>query len=131
MTSFDRHLARGLDRARQHAGRSVVYSRGGESVTVTALRGNSRYQLEENTGFVTEKEVRDFIIEAEPLRALVFDGSIFEPKTGDRIVETVHGRTRTFSVRPPSPATPHWSWVDPDETTMRIHTELSEEATAS
>lgn len=131
MTRFDRHLARGLDRARQHAGRSVIYQRGAESVTVTALRGSSRYQLEENTGFVTEKEVRDFIIEAEPLQALSLDGASFEPKSGDRIIETLHGRTKAYSVRPPSQGTPAWSWVDPDETTLRIHTELFEEAEAS
>ena len=98
--------------------RSVVYSQGGNSVTVLAVTGKSRFQIDTGAGVVESFESRDFIILATNL---MLSGAMVTPQRGDRISDTQGSQTFVYEVTGPGHE-PCWRWSDPYRTSRRIHT---------
>lgn len=105
---------------KQHAGESLVYSRGAQSVTVTAPMGKTMMRLDNSQtgGAIIEWTDADFLIAAADL---VLGGSAVEPERGDKIRWTKEGITRVFEVLAPG-GEPCWRWSDEHQTVYRIHT---------
>lgn len=62
----------------------VSYSRGQQSVTLSAAAGRSQFEMIDDSGFVTTWESRDFLFEA---CRLVLGGHLVEPAEDDRITD--------------------------------------------
>lgn len=117
-------LRNGMDwlaaKLKQHAGESVVYSRGADSVAVTATLGKTLMRLDstQTGGSLMEWTDADFLIAAEDL---ILASVAVEPERGDKIRWTKGGITRVFEVLAPG-GEPCWRWSDEFQTVMRIHT---------
>lgn len=117
-------LRNGMDwlaaKLKQHAGESLVYSRGVLSATITAPMGKTLMRLDNSQtgGAIIEWTDADFLIAAADL---VLGGSAVEPERGDKIRWSKDGKTRLFEVLAPG-GEPCWRWSDEHQTVMRIHT---------
>lgn len=121
MSAFASAIAQGLDSIGQLAGESIVYSRGAQSVTLTAVPGVTGANLDDagiNVSVLTA--LRDWIIKADDL---VIGGSAVMPKRGDRI--TAGGLV--YEVNVDGEQVYHWS--DPGHTRLRVHTKQIDEVT--
>lgn len=79
-------------------GVEVDYVRASSTIeAVTARVGLREYELTERGGAVTVATVREYIILKTDL---TIDEAAIEPRSGDRISETVGGVVRTFEVMP-------------------------------
>lgn len=98
-----------------HASRDVTYARGADSVTVAATKGQSRFEVTDDTGTSTLLS-EDFII-APAL--LVLDGTTVLPEPGDRITDggVVY---EVMAI----PGEPHWRYTDQYRHQVRIHTKI-------
>lgn len=115
--------------ARQQAGATsggaVTYARaaGGASVDLTgkAWWGRTVFRrnplADQNAASVVFGE-RDYMI---PVADLAQSGTAFHPARGDRITETVGGKSKTFEVIAPQ-GEDVWRYDGPDETLFRVHT---------
>ena len=102
-----------------HMASAVTYSRGADSVSVSASRGRSQFNVEVGGEVYQTTDAQDFIITAADL---VLDGVAVEPIVGDRIVDpaAVDGET-TYEVLAPGEE-PVWRWTDSSHRRRRIHT---------
>lgn len=107
-----------LDQQRAHCSRTVVYRRGEQAVALPAVVGRTRLEADDELGRARE-EVRDYLIQAVDL---LLDGQPAEPQLGDRIVETLGGRTCLYEVLQPRGEDSHFRYVDPGRKAFRIHT---------
>ncbi len=99
---------------KENAGQSIAYTRGPNSVTLTATIGETDYEKEDAHGVIIRFESRDFIIDASDL---LLNGSVVTPQDGDTI--TYGGETyEVLSLDGGRPYEP----TDPYETQWRIHT---------
>lgn len=116
-----------LARKRQEAdGVSVIYRRGAQSVTLTAVPGQSILRLSDRYGNSrVERTQTDYMVLAADLE---LGGSATEPQRGDTIEQTLGGVTLTLKVLPPGEGEPCWRWCDENRTAYRIHTKLIEES---
>lgn len=116
-------IQRGADwlrsRLHDHAGRSVTYTRGEDSVAITATVGFTRYETADEYGVVIERVQRDYIVAAADL---VLDGVLVLPECGDTIEETSGGATKTYEVVTVG-GEKHYRACDPSGTWLRIHTQ--------
>lgn len=114
-----RELIEQLDSAvRSALGVPVVYTRGSDSVQVTAVQGETTAELIDEQGTTVETQVVDFLISKESLDA---EGWFDEPTAGDYIVE--QSPHRVWEVVPVGPE-PCYRFADPSGVTLRIHTQL-------
>lgn len=104
--------------ARQVAGVTIAYLRGGESIELTARVGRSFHTQTDQGGFVTRIEVRDYLLAASEL---VIGGSQVEPAAGDLIQEAVGDTTFTYELLPIDNER-EWRYSDTTRTELRIHT---------
>jgi hypothetical protein len=103
---------------KQHAGETLVYSRGAHSVEITAPPGKTLLSMNDDLGGVrVEWTDADFLIEAIDL---VLNGSQVEPERGDLIRWTTGGRTVVYEVTAPQNEPP-WRWSDGYRLTYRVH----------
>lgn len=102
--------------ARQVAGVSVTYTRGGTRAAITPLEGRTVFASQLDGGPRIEFGDRDYLIEADDLTAFG------EPALGDRIVETLADAERVWEVTTPGTGEPAWRWSDPGHTRYRVHT---------
>lgn len=103
---------------KQHAGESVTYRRGGQSVAVTATVGPQPLRVSDEYGAPrVEWANEDFLIDAADL---VLGGAAAEPAHGDLIERTEGGVTFTYEVTPP-PGEAAWRWADAYRVKYRIH----------
>ena len=79
--------------------RTVTYTRGAYSVSLSATEGNSARDLLDTEGFGERIDTIDFIITRTDL---VLNSVTVLPQRGDTITETYGGKTRTYTVIPPS-----------------------------
>ena len=98
-----------------HASRSVVYTRGAVTATVTATVGRTVHEVINSLGMMVATESRDFIVAASQ----VTQG---EPEAGDRITDTQSGTDYVFEVMPFGKESKCFRYCDADHTYMRIHT---------
>ena len=105
-----------------HMARSVLYSRGEDSVELLATPGRSVFEQVADFGIQQRHEVRDFLVIAADL---VLDGSTVEPAEGDEIRDTVGASVLVYMVQAPGVAgssEPAFRYSDPYRRTLRIHT---------
>ena len=102
-----------------HASRTVNYLRGVSTIpAIAATRGRTEYETTDDEGNVTTSHTDlDWIVDAA---LLVLDGSPIEPRSGDRIVETVGEVTHTYEVLPLAGL--QCFLLDATGTLYRIHT---------
>lgn len=113
MSLFASIIAQGLAAIGQAAGEAALYSRGADSVAVTAVPGRAAGDLDDAGNVVVLSSLHDWIIKAADL---VLIGATVLPKRGDRI--TVGGRVYETSVE----GEQVYSWCDPGHTYLRIRT---------
>jgi hypothetical protein len=102
-----------------HASRTVVYGRGANQTSVTAIIGRTLLKLEDGYGGVHMQWTdRDFLI---PPDELVLAGLQVIPERGDTIRETDNGKIYIYEVNAPG-GEPTWRWSDPHRKLLRIHT---------
>jgi hypothetical protein len=102
-----------------HASRTVIYGRGANQTSVTAIIGRTLLKLEDGYGGVHMQWTdRDFLI---PPDELVLNGSQVIPERGDTIRETDNGKIYVYEVNAPG-GEPTWRWSDPHRKLLRIHT---------
>ena len=102
-----------------HASQSVTYSRGAASVSLSATIGRRIDQVDRESGFHTETEDRDYLIDTADL---VLSGSVTLPEPGDQIVEIDGDKQHTYEVMSPPGDEPHFRYSDNHRVTLRIHT---------
>lgn len=104
-----------------HAGRSVTYTRSGETpITVLATVGETRYDTIESNGYAVQVTVRDYIISADQI---VIDSAQTLPREGDTITDVVNGTSRVFAVFPGGLNGQAFRDSDPQGRRLRIHTQ--------
>jgi hypothetical protein len=111
---------------RQAAGRVITYSRGAESVEITAVAAFSRFSRMNDAGMTIEDVIDDWLIDPADL---VLGGVAVEPAEGDRIIAVSPSATQgditlTYKVLPPSPGESAWRYSDPARQRMRVHTKI-------
>lgn len=114
MSRFHEQLAAGLARLRSRDGVTVTVARGGDSVEVTAVVGQSDHETLDDTGMPVTIQSRDFMLAAADYAPA---GSAVVPLKGDRITEG----TRVYAVRDIGSAA-CWAYSDQGRTTIRVHT---------
>jgi len=102
------------------AGQTITYTRGAESVTLTAWPGETLFALSAPTGAARVAwGDADWLIEAADL---VIGGQAIKPLKGDRVSATINGEACAFEVATPTGETP-WRWSDHmGRTRIRAHT---------
>jgi hypothetical protein len=102
-----------------HASKTVVYARGANQTSVTAIIGRTLLKLEDGYGGVHMQWTdRDFLI---PPDELVLAGAQVIPERGDTIREADNGKIYVYEVNVPG-SEPTWRWSDPHRRLLRIHT---------
>ena len=100
------------------AGETVTVRSGGDDASITAVPGESRYELETREGMTVRVRVRDYLASVADYD---FGLGAVEPKPGDEFDETIGGVVSTFEVYGPG-GQRHWDWWDKGRTVYRIHT---------
>ena len=113
MSRFSDQLTRGLDRLREQAGQTVTYTRGANSVSLTAVVGQSSNDQLDDTGMPITAQSRDYLIKAS---SLVLASVVTLPQQGDQITDS----GATYVVRSVGSEAP-WRYSDLGRTTIRIH----------
>jgi len=105
------------------AGRTVTYTRGAQSTTLTAWPGRTLFarQTEEPGASVVWGE-RDYFFAAA---SLVLSGVLVVPAKGDRItdptvLDPASGQPCVFELATPT-GEPVWRYSDADRTEIRVH----------
>lgn len=102
------------DRLRSSAASTVAYVRSGNTATVPATIGQSRFESQDGNGVIEQWESRDFIIKTEEL-------PYGEPQRGDRIYEQLGGVAQIYEVAAPR-GVPLFHYGDAFQTCVRVHT---------
>ena len=114
MSKFEDRIAQQLARLRKFAGNPVVYRRGSQSATVTAVTGQTEYDATDDAGMPVAQTSRDFLIGTSDL---VLGGVQIEPLAGD-VIEQADGTKNKVL-----PVNNHcWKWSDTGKSQRRIHT---------
>ena len=97
--------------------RTVTYSRGAESVELSATLGSTSYEVTDDAGATVRAKATDFIVSPD---ALVVGGVKVTPQLGDRIEMTAGERVLVFEVLA-LPGGEHFRPADPLAKALRIH----------
>ena len=100
--------------------RAVTYSRGGDSVALSATVGRSSFDVDDGHGML-RFESRDYIVRMD---ALVIGGVTTLPRRGDRITESTAAGDVAYEVVAVA-GSPEWRPCDSARVLIRIHTKLS------
>ena len=104
------------DQLKASASQSVLYTRGANSIPVTATIGKTVFETSSDLGIVERWESRDYLIQAADL-------DLGEPQRGDQIRETQGATIYKYEVMAPGKE-PAFRFSDPYRKTYRIHTKL-------
>ena len=102
------------DRLRSSVASTVAYVRSGNTATVPATIGQSRFESQDGNGVIEQWESRDFIIKTDEL-------PYGEPQRGDRIYEQLGGVAQIYEVAAPR-GVPLFHYGDAFQTCVRVHT---------
>ena len=100
-----------------HMATEVTYARSKQTVTLNATIGRTEFEVNDQYGGLIRSQARDFIVRTEDL---VLGGEPTLPQRGDRIIETIDGRTYTHEVM--SVMGDLWKYGDEHRHSLRIHT---------
>jgi hypothetical protein len=92
----------------------VTYTRGSDSIQISASCGRTQYQVADDTGMSVAAEIMDFIVHAGDLE---IDGSLLVPEGGDTIT-TGRGTYEVMFLAGDG----YWRYSDPYGKAIRIHT---------
>ena len=109
---FDRATIWLAAKTQSAAGRSVVYARPGVRLSINSTRMSEDEQAIDATGAMVIVRQHSFVIIAADLAGL-------EPRSGDRITETVAGAVMTWEVMPHA-GSPCWKWEDDGGLMLRV-----------
>lgn len=101
-----------------HAATTIVYRRGGHSVTLPATAGMTSQETMTPDGAMVAVRRHDWTF---PAADLVINGQLITPQRGDRITVTRNGVTEVYEVQPDA-ATGEPSRVDATGLRLRVHT---------
>src|SRR5262245_34398571 len=105
------------DRLVSAGGRTIVYSRGATSLTLTAIKGSVLLHLSDGMGGTRILRTQDdYIVRAGDLAGL----DPPEPALADCIQD--QAELRNYAPLPPGPGEAHWRYTDSTRVLMRIHT---------
>jgi len=99
---------------------TVVYHRAANSVSLSATRGSTSYEVADMDGLIVRARSTDFIITAA---SLILASVEVLPERGDKIVVTVGSDVFTYEVLDLGDAG-HFRQADPQGITLRIFTKL-------
>ncbi len=104
---------------KSYASRVIVYQRGTNQITLSAVIGRTLLKLEDGYGGVRmEWTDRDFLIAPKDL---VIAGAQVTPERGDMIRESEGNEVFIHEVMVPG-SEPPWRWSDPHRQLFRVHT---------
>lgn len=103
---------------KDHAGTSITYQRGVDTVTITATATLHEYEVVDQDGLSTMVLSRDYLVHAADL---VLGGAEIAPRAGDQITETIGGVACSFEVMPLG-MKKEYEPVDKDGLLLLIHT---------
>jgi hypothetical protein len=116
MPSFADELEDALADIRSEFGASATYYRGQIQFALSdASRGKTDFRFVGEEGQTVRVQSVDWLFSAAELT----DGE--PPKRGDRIGETLGGKTHYYEVASIN-GEPCWAWSDPKKTQYRVHT---------
>lgn len=105
---------------KSHASDSITLSRSGETdVTLSASIGSSEFDTEDENGFLTKVESRDFIVDAADY---AFAAGAVEPARGDQFRETVGSAVHVYEVFSFGSERQLFRYSDAARTRLRVHT---------
>jgi hypothetical protein len=108
------------DKLRHNASTIAWYRRGAASTSIAMQIGSSEFEVQDETGFSTRVETRDYLFNVDEL---LLDGVPVTPLVGDRIIEG--DLTNGFAYDVCAVASePHWQYADPFKRRMRVHTKF-------
>lgn len=116
MTLASRAQAALIRRQKQAGGLAVTYTRGAQSVSLTAWLGRTQFARLGGPGAqgaAVEWGDRDYLFATADLR-------LGEPEVGDRLTEA--GSGLVYEVCTPDTGEPGWRYSDPSRTVIRVHT---------
>lgn len=101
-----------------HASRAITYTRGSDLVTLSAVVGSTPFRVDDIGQGTTRivRSDRDYLIRAD---SLILNGVAVTPRRGDRIVDSVDGKT--YECQPIVDGEPAWRNSDPYGEVYRIH----------
>lgn len=103
---------------KDHAGTSIAYQRGANTVTLTGTATLHEYEIVDQDGFSATVLSRDYIVHAADL---VLGGAEIAPRAGDQITETIGAVACSFEVMPLG-MKKEYEPVDRDGLLLMIHT---------
>ena len=119
--SFAAAIAAAQQTAREATGGEITYARGTLTVTLTAGRGISTFEVQQGD-ILVRVEARDFLIAQEDLKLVGIVETL--PARGDKITETTaDGTTFTYEVLEIG-SEPVWRYADEYRQQIRVHTKL-------
>lgn len=95
MSIFSDAIQSHLDTLLAAAGVEITYSRGDNSVTITAVPGQQPFEAIDQNGVVVESIAQTFVFKQSDL---VLGGSAATPQRNDLITRTVNGQTAQYRV---------------------------------
>lgn len=102
-----------------HASRSVTYTRGDNTASISATVGRTVHEVMNSLGIMIATESRDFMF---PTSDLVLGSVQSEPQAGDRISDVQGTTTFVYEVMPFGKDSRCFRYCDADHTTLRVHT---------
>ena len=111
------------------AGRSVLYTRRGQSFTATGWPAKIEYEVDDEQGIPRRTTFYDWTFTAADLD-FADDSDPFAARAGDQLTETLNGEDLTYEVMPPGKQ-PVSEWLDSGGECVLIHTKIVKRCPAS
>lgn len=119
MSNFGDLIAEGVTTIRAEAGVTITYSRGVDSVAITATPGKQIFRLDDSDGGSVRVASRDYHFDADDL---ILDSAQTVPHKGDEIRQDINGTTYVFRVFRPDGGDDVYRYMDGDRNLIRVHT---------
>ena len=102
----------------------ITYKRGGTSLSLVATIGTTRRDQQSSDGYVSRKQVRDFLVDVSDL------ASLGEPGLDDEIEEVSGDTIYVYRLVSPGGSEEPFRYSDRHRLVWRLHVELIEEKAA-
>ena len=104
------------------AGRAVTYRQGSRYVSLTGVPYEQTGQVVDETGMLTTLTWMEWTLVADEL---VLNSEAVNPRSGDRITETLNGDANTWEVLPVA-GKKEWDWCDTSGLLIKVRTKRVE-----
>ena len=109
---------------KQISGQQVTLHRGDLTTDFVATIGSTRRDQQNNNGFVTRVQIRDFLIDVADY---ILDEDVTAPQIDDELIEIQADRAYVYRLTSPGGTEAPFRYSDRHRITWRIHTELISE----